>query len=130
MKENNMLLKKPQRFTASLIFTFFLFISFSSYTHAQNSFSTSNHSEIDCGEFGYPVRSANKWWSVLGDRNPSKDKIIEHILNHENHVEQIKLEEHREWIKELEFPALMSLHSDLHEEEKGSVFWECIGSDY
>ncbi len=87
---------------------------------------------LDCGDHLYPTDTGHPNWTVLGDRDPDRKTVLEHILHHENHREQITMADHREWVERLNRKELMALHSDLHSEEEYNepyVAWECIGRD-
>lgn len=66
---------------------------------------------------GYPTRGGN--WNVLGDNNPSKSKLIQHLYSHSNHSGKFDLG----WLNSLSVAELESLHSDDHE---GRVHWSHV----
>jgi hypothetical protein len=75
----------------------------------------------------YPLRGNH--WSIEGDWNPSKDKLVGHLRG-PNHGHQIAAS----WTIEVwSYEELRSLHDDLHERELASgttVASESVGSSY
>src|SRR5690606_26745790 len=59
----------------------------------------------------YPVSGG--WWSVEGDWNPTRRKVIRHLLESENH-NFVPFE--ADWVRLLTFEELQSVHSDHHRE--------------
>lgn len=58
---------------------------------------------------GYPTRGNN--WNIEGDWNASRERIIAHLLTHQNHRGHFS----RAWLETLSRQQLLSLHSDDHE---------------
>lgn len=75
--------------------------------------------EIVC----YPISS--NWWSVEGDWNPSIKKVRDHLFKSPNHKDGVFV---MDWLMQLQFEELQSLHSDHHREmtKKGMVQWHLV----
>lgn len=66
-----------------------------------------------------PYPSRNGWWTVLGEPNPSRARLLEHLIGHPNHSGKFDTA----WLKRQSYESLMSLHSDDHER---AVNWDYV----
>ncbi len=77
----------------------------------------------DASQGCYPI--SPNWWSVDGDFDPTLEKVLTHLYKSPNHTGgYFRLD----WLEQLKFEELQSLHSDHHREmiEKGKVPWKLV----
>ena len=70
----------------------------------------------------YPLTGS--WWSVEGDWNAPRDKVINHLHDAKLHTGTFEMW----WLELLSYEELQSLHTDHHREMQGtgSVKWEYV----